>query len=82
MPSPRKPILAADQAAADAFIKGEPAPAPAGSPPAASEPTVRFTVDLPRSLHKRLQLAAVEQQQPMTELAREALTQWLDSQGC
>jgi hypothetical protein len=82
MPSPRKPILAADPAAADAFIKGEPAAVPGRLTPNRSEPTVRFTVDLPRSLHKRLQLAAVEQQQRMTQLAREALTQWLDSKGC
>jgi hypothetical protein len=42
---------------------------------------VRFTVDLPRSLHKRLKLAALERDQPMTDLAREALGEWLDSQA-
>jgi hypothetical protein len=42
---------------------------------------VRFTVDLPRSLHKRLKLAAVERETPMTDLARQALGEWLDSIG-
>ena len=78
MPIPRKPMLAAD---ASAFIKGEPAPAPAAPATATTEKTVRFTVDLPRSLHKRLQLAAVDRSERMTALARVALTQWLDGQS-
>jgi predicted HicB family RNase H-like nuclease len=41
---------------------------------------VRFTVDLPRSLHKRLKLAALNRDEAMTDLARRALTEWLDSQ--
>jgi len=82
----RKPLLAADAAA---FVRGEapaapppqaPAPSPAPTPPAAGEEArVRFTVDLPRSLHKRLKLAAMEQELPMTDLARQALGEWLDS---
>ena len=35
----------------------------------------------PRSLHKRLKLAAVERETPMTDLARQALSEWLDSLG-
>jgi predicted transcriptional regulator len=38
-------------------------------------------VDLPRSLHKRLKQAALNRDQPMTALVREALTEWLDSQA-
>jgi predicted transcriptional regulator len=44
--------------------------------------SVRFTVDLPRALHKRLKLAALHREQAMTDLARDALAQWLDSEGC
>jgi predicted HicB family RNase H-like nuclease len=54
------------------------APAPAA---ADGEARVRFTVDLPRSLHKRLKLAAMNQELPMTDLARQALGEWLDSRG-
>jgi predicted DNA-binding transcriptional regulator AlpA len=43
-----------------------------------SEPQVRFTVDLPKSLHKRLKLAAINGNKPMTEMARDALADWLD----
>ena len=81
----RKPLLAADAAA---FVRGDapasPAPSPAAAPaPAAAdgEARVRFTVDLPRSLHKRLKLAAVDRELPMTDLARQALGEWLDSRG-
>ena len=49
-------------------------------PPAAEEARVRFTVDLPKSLHKRLKLAAVEKGLPMTDLARDAFEQWLQAQ--
>lgn len=42
---------------------------------------MRFTVDLPRSLHKRLKLAALNRDEAMTDLARQALTEWLDSQA-
>lgn len=38
-------------------------------------------VDLPRSLHKRLKLAAVDRELPITELARQALAERLDSRG-
>ena len=83
MPS-RKPILPADAAA---FVRGDESPIkpPEARPPApvVAEPEarVRFTVDLPRSLHKRLKLAAVDRDLPMTDLARQALTEWLDSQA-
>jgi len=80
----RKPLLPADAAA---FVRGDApaAPAPksaaAPAPPVAGdgEARVRFTVDLPRSLHRRLKLAAVDRQLPMTDLARQALGEWLDS---
>jgi hypothetical protein len=83
----RKPLLPADAAA---FVRGDapaapapkatakPAPAPAA---ADGEARVRFTVDLPRSLHKRLKLAAMDQELPMTDLARQALGEWLDSRA-
>jgi hypothetical protein len=48
--------------------------------PVDGEPNVRFTVDLPRSLHKRLKLAAVERETPMTDLARQALGEWINLQ--
>ncbi len=49
------------------------------SAPAAAdgEARVRFTVDLPRSLHKRLKLAAVDRELPMSDLARQALGELL-----
>ena len=79
----RKPLLPADAAA---FVRGEapaaPSTAAAPAPAAADgEARVRFTVDLPRSLHKRLKVAAMDREKPMTDLAREALGEWLDSQG-
>jgi hypothetical protein len=86
----RKPLLTADAAA---FVRGDapaapapqpPAPSPAAAPaPAAAdgEARVRFTVDLPRSLHKRLKQAALDQGGRMTNLARQALSEWLDSQA-
>jgi hypothetical protein len=83
MPS-RKPILPADAAA---FVRGDATPAippesPSPSPvPAEPEARVRFTVDLPRSLHKRLKLAALNRDQPMTDLAREVLAEWLGSRA-
>jgi hypothetical protein len=86
----RKPLLAPDAAA---FLQGDapaspapqpPAPSPAAAPaPAAAdgEARVRFTVDLPRSLHKRLKQAALDLEEPMTDLARRALGEWLDSRA-
>lgn len=76
----RKPLLPPDAAA---FVRGDaPAPSSAQAPPAVGEEArVRFTVDLPRSLHKRLKLAAVDQELPMTDLARQALEEWLDSRA-
>lgn len=83
----RKPLLPADAAA---FVRGggpdipapettaKPAPTPPARPAADGEARVRFTVDLPRSLHKRLKLAALERDQPMTDLARQALAEWLE----
>lgn len=87
----RKPLLnlpadLPDPAAGAAFVKGEamPAAAPAAVSPAPAaaegEASVRFTVDLPRSLHRRLKLAALERDQPMTDLARRALLEWLEGQ--
>lgn len=80
----RKPLLSADAAA---FVQGgEPAvqPSPPAAAPApaaadAGERSTRFTVDMPRSLHKRLKLAALHRDLPMTTLARQALKEWLDS---
>lgn len=45
------------------------------------EAQVRFTVDLPRSLHKRLKRIAMERDQPMTILARQALAEWVNDGG-
>lgn len=82
----RKPLLTADAAA---FVRGDapasqapqpPAPSLAAAPaPAAAdgEARVRFTVDLSRSLHKRLKQAALDRDKPMTDLARKVLEDWL-----
>ena len=86
----RKPLLPADAAA---FVRGDapaalapqpsaPSTAAAPAPAAANgEARVRFTVDLPRSLHKRLKQAALDLEEPMTDLARRALGEWLDSRA-
>jgi hypothetical protein len=71
--TPRKPILPPDAAA---FVRGEVA---SPEPALEVEARIRFTVDLPRSLHKRLKLAALDRDVPMTDLARQALVEWLDS---
>jgi hypothetical protein len=86
----RKPLLPPDLQTpeAAAFIGGAepatpaaaPAPAPA-APDAEPEARVRFTVDLPRSLHKRLKLAALNRDEAMTDLARQALADWLEANG-
>ena len=82
----RKPLLPPNLQTpeAAAFIGGaEPAtPPPAPAPPDAEpEARVRFTVDLPRSLHKRLKLAALNRDEAMTDLARQALADWLEANG-
>lgn len=89
----RKPLSSALPPDAAAYVRGEapaapppqpPAPSPAAAPaPAAGdgEARVRFTVDLPRSLHKRLKLAALNRDEPMTDLAREVLAEWLEAHG-
>ena len=84
--SARKPLLNPDAAA---FVRGDAPAAPAPQPPAPApaqaaadgEARVRFTVDLPRSLHKRLKVAAMDLELPMTDLARQALAEWLDSRA-
>ena len=43
-----------------------------------NEPQVRFTVDLPKSLHKRLKQAAIDHERAMADMARDALADWLD----
>ena len=86
----RKPLSSALPPDAAAFLRGDapspaepPAPPPAAAaPPAAvEEARVRFTVDLPRSLHKRLKLAALNRDEPMTDLSRRILTEWLEANG-
>ena len=82
----RKPLLPPNLQTpeAAAFIGGaEPAtPPPAPAPPDAEpEARVRFNVDLPRSLHKRLKLAALNRDEAMTDLARQALADWLEANG-
>ena len=84
----RKPLSNALPPDAAAFVRGEPpaappAPSPAVPPPpaVAEEARVRFTVDLPRSLHKRLKLAALNQDEPMTDLVRQILAEWLETHG-
>jgi len=42
------------------------------------ETQIRFTVDLPESLHRRLKLEAINRRQPMTNVSRDALADWLD----
>lgn len=74
----RKPLL--DPKAA-AFVKGEaPAPAAATSEPQ-EEGRVRMTVDLSKSLHRRLKRAALDRDINLSELTREALAEWLDRRG-
>jgi len=72
----RKPLTAMDLGPeASAFLTGQ-APAAAAAP---AEKLVRFTVDLPVALHRRLKVAAMDRGEPMTGAAREAITAWLDS---
>ena len=72
----RKPLLTPEAAA---YIAGA-APSATTAPTAApAEKLVRFTVDLPVALHRRLKVAAMDRGEPMTGAAREAITAWLDS---
>ena len=72
----RKPLTAMGLGPeASAFLTGQ-APAQAEAP---AEKLVRFTVDLPVALHRRLKVAAMDRGEPMTGAAREAITAWLDS---
>lgn len=43
-----------------------------------SEATIRFTVDLPKSLHRRLQQLSLDSQKPKTELVRIMVRRMLD----
>jgi len=69
----RKPILSPE--AAEFISSG----APPAAAPVEAEKLVRFTVDLPEALHRRLKLAAMDIRQPMTKAAQQAITDWLDS---
>lgn len=57
---------------------------PESPPPAPQEPLeearVRLTADLPRSLHRRLKQAALDRDQSMSELLRQVLAEWLNTQ--
>lgn len=46
-----------------------------------AEPSIRFTVDIPRSLNKRLVNLSQDSQKPKTELARTILARALDELG-
>lgn len=74
----RKPLSAALPPDAAAFVRGE---APAAPPAPAAEPRVRFTVDLPRSMHRQLKMAALNREAPMSDLVRQILSEWLASYG-
>jgi hypothetical protein len=74
----RKPLLTPEEAA---YIAGA-APSATGAAaagPVEAEKLVRFTVDLPEALHRRLKVAAMDRRQPMTKAAQQAITNWLDS---
>jgi hypothetical protein len=73
----RKPMLSPEEAA---FVAGTTAPASAAPSVVATEDqkSIRFTVDLPEALHRRLKVAAMDRRQRMTDLARVALAEWLD----
>jgi hypothetical protein len=75
----RKPLSAALPPDAAAFVRGE--EAPAAAPATAAEPRVRFTVDLPRSMHRQLKMAALNREAPMSDLVRQILSEWLASHG-
>jgi len=46
-----------------------------------SEATIRFTVDLPKSLHRRLEQLSLDSSKPKTELVRTMILQTLDQIG-
>jgi hypothetical protein len=46
-------------------------------PPAEKEASIRFTVDIPKSLHKRLTLAAVNAETTKSDLVRQLLEKYL-----
>jgi proline-rich tail region repeat protein len=54
-------------ATADAWIESRDKPA------APAEPTKRLTVDIPQSLHKRIRLACIEQDEIMADAIRKIL---------
>lgn len=45
------------------------------------EPTKRFTVDLPVSLHKRFSVAAIEADKDKAEIIRQLIEEFLSKQG-
>jgi len=81
----RKPLLSPEAAAfvagGDAAPASAPAPVPAAPQELQEEGRVRFTVDLPKTLHRRLKQRALDADQPMTELVRRALSEWLAAQS-
>lgn len=72
----RKTLAAMNLAPEAAAFIADQTPAPATTP---AEKLVRFTVDLPEALHRRLKVAAMDRHKPMTEAARLAITEWLDN---
>lgn len=84
----RKPLLSAEAAA---FVKGEAqasapaapaAPAPAAAAPQPMEEArTRMTCDLSKSLHRQLKQAALDRGQSLSDLVRQALTEWLAGRG-
>lgn len=74
----RKPLLSAEAAA---FVKGDPQAPAAATPEPQEEGRVRMTVDLPKSLHRRLKRVALDKEISLSDLTREALADWLYRRG-
>lgn len=49
--------------------------------PTEAEASIRFTVDIPRSLHKRLEQLSIDSGKPKTELTRIILRRALEEMG-
>jgi predicted HicB family RNase H-like nuclease len=76
-----KPEVMVDPAVVEAFVANgaeKPAAVPEPEKPAAEVKPKRLTIDIDKSLHKRLRARALEEDTTIAEVVRKLLQDWAD----